>query len=378
MKKTLVALAALASPMALLAQKDKPFTIKGELKHVKDTINWVYIIYPANESNKFDSAAVNAGKYEFKGEINGPVSSTLYAGNPYKGPLTKSKYAQVFIEPSNITITQTDSFSNIKVSGSLAHIELEKIKKAAEPFAKKEEELNNKYREASKAGNKEEADRVEKEMDELDNQRKDAVYKPYLAKNSSSPIAIYVLNRYGGYDIDADKVEPIFSKLSDAVKNSDAGVAYKKRLDIAKRVGLGKIAPDFTQADTLGNPVSLASFRGKYVLVDFWASWCGPCRRENPNVVKAFNKFKDKGFTILGVSLDNEQTKGKERWLAAIQKDGLTWTHVSDLKYWQNAVAKEYGVQAIPQNFLLDPTGKIIAKGLTGAELEKKLSEVLN
>jgi thiol-disulfide isomerase/thioredoxin len=112
--------------------------------------------------------------------------------------------------------------------------------------------------------------------------------------------------------------------------------------------------------------------------VDFWASWCGPCRRENPNVVKVFNKYKDKGFTILGVSLDDEKSNGKEKWIAAIHKDGLTWTHVSDLKYWQNAVSTSYGVQAIPQNFLLDPTGKIIAKGLRGEDLEKKLGELLN
>jgi thiol-disulfide isomerase/thioredoxin len=133
---------------------------------------------------------------------------------------------------------------------------------------------------------------------------------------------------------------------------------------------------EFTQNDTLGNPVSLSSFKGKYVLVDFWASWCGPCRAENPNVVKTYQKFQNKNFTILSVSLDRPGQK--ERWLKAIHDDGLTWTHVSDLKFWDNAVAKQYGIRAIPQNLLLDPSGKIIAKNLRGEELAEKLGAVLN
>jgi len=136
---------------------------------------------------------------------------------------------------------------------------------------------------------------------------------------------------------------------------------------------VGTMAPDFTMNDTEGKPFTMSSLKGKYVLIDFWASWCGPCRGENPNVVSAYNKFKDKNFTILGVSLDDN----KEAWLKAIKTDGLLWKQVSDLKKWENATISLYGYDAIPYNVLLDPQGKIIASNLREAALHNKLAEVL-
>lgn len=174
--------------------------------------------------------------------------------------------------------------------------------------------------------------------------------------------------------VDPQQMEQLFTSLDKPLQQSKYGEAIGQYLHAARLNGIGIEADDFTQNDVTGKPVSLKSFRGKYVLVDFWASWCGPCRAENPNVVAAYNKFKDKNFTILGISLD----KDKNPWTHAIEKDGLAWTQVSDLKGWENAVAVQYGIQSIPANMLVGPDGKIVARNLRGEALEAKLDELLN
>ena len=169
--------------------------------------------------------------------------------------------------------------------------------------------------------------------------------------------------------------DKLFNGLSKDVQKSATGVSLKKNIDAFMAVRIGAEAPLFTSPDTAGNAINLKDFRGKYVLLDFWASWCGPCREENPNVVKAYAQFKDKNFTVLGVSLD--QKNKHDAWVKAINDDGLIWNHVSDLKYWDNAVAKLYAIRSIPQNFLIDPKGKIVGANLRGEELFKKLQELI-
>jgi peroxiredoxin len=167
----------------------------------------------------------------------------------------------------------------------------------------------------------------------------------------------------------------LFKGLSKTVQQSREGISVKKTIDAFMMVRIGAEAPLFTSPDTSGHDINLKDFRGKYVLLDFWASWCGPCREENPNVVKAYAQFRDKNFTVLGVSLD--QKNKHDAWVKAINDDGLVWNHVSDLKYWDNAVAKLYAIRSIPQNFLIDPNGKIVGANLRGEELFKKLQELI-
>ena len=199
------------------------------------------------------------------------------------------------------------------------------------------------------------------------------IYKTFILNNPDSQVSMLALGEYAQMASDISEIEPLFNSLSSAIQDTNEGKAISKQINIGKVTAIGSTAPDFTQNDPKGNPVSLSGFRGKYLFIDFWASWCGPCRKENPNVVKAYQQYKDKNFEILGVSLDNSSPA----WIDAIEKDKLTWPQVSDLKGWKNEVAIQYNIQSIPQNLLLDPNGVIIAKNLRGEELSKALEKHL-
>ena len=199
----------------------------------------------------------------------------------------------------------------------------------------------------------------------------------YADTTKSPAIAVFVIGMLRN-QIDPIRIKDLVSRVGTKFPNhvqlQKMVTDYKNFIAKKEATGIdGKVAPDFSLPDTDGKPLSLSSLTGKYVLVDFWASWCGPCRAENPNVVKAYNEFKDKNFTILGVSLD----KDKKPWLKAIKDDGLIWNQVSDLKYWNSAVVELYGIESIPFNVLVDPHGKVIASSLRGSDLQAKLKEVL-
>ncbi len=361
------------------AQTGKPFTIKGSLKNFATPVEKVFLSYRAAGVTVSDSVEPKNGEYTFKGTVVEPVRAQLVArplstpGNPRT--TSRRDVAYIFISPADIRAVSTDSFVNISITGSAAQDEYAKIEKDMKPFNDRAEELNKQYMEFDKAKDEAGKNKIMSQYKSLDKESKE-VYARYLKANPSSPIAMYAINQYAGFDINADEVDPIFNALPASVKNLPSYKDLSARLVVARKIGIGKQAIDFTQNDTLGNPVSLSSFKGKYVLVDFWASWCGPCRRENPNVVTAFSKYKDKGFTVLGVSLD--QPGAQARWIKAIHDDSLTWTHVSDLKYWENEAAKLYGVRAIPFNLLLDKEGKIVAKNIRGEDLQTKLAEIFN
>ncbi len=369
-------------PVTLLGQeKSQSFTLSGKANKLDKKVDWVYLQYKIGDEWITDSVQPKDGKYEFTGMIAEPLRGWLRVkyvpgsdGN--KIPTVAARdMTSVFLEPGKIKVNSIDSFSNVQVEGSASHIEFAKLNEQAKPFARQIEVLITQYRAYAKEKDLENQARIEKEIEMVEKERGEKVYGEYVRNNPSSPIALYAIQQYAGWDIDADKVAPLYESLSDANKQYPSAAGFEESLAIAKKTGIGKIAMDFTQNDTLDHPVKLSSFKGRYVLVDFWASWCGPCRAENPNVVKVFNKYKDRNFHIIGVSLDRPGQK--ERWLKAIHDDKLDWTQVSDLKFWDNEVAKQYGIRAIPQNLLLDPEGKIIAKNISGDELDQKVGEAI-
>ncbi|PVD51407.1 alkyl hydroperoxide reductase [Terrimonas sp.] len=371
MKKGLAVIVAFI-PCFLIAQTS--FTLSGSLNKLKDTVKVVYLDYISGNARISDSSKVVDGKYSFKGMLDEPTLGRITAG------LSKNNAAEdiatsIYLQPGNISVTSTGSFTSIAVKGSSAHDDFKKFEDIIQPYSDTMRYYYQVYSEARQTGNTAKMQEIQSKAMKLEAYIKEKVFVPYIKNNPSSPVSFFVLQQYAGNDIDVNKVEPLFATLSPAVQNLSSAKQLKERINIEKRTAIGQIAADFTQNDTLGNPVKLSSLRGKYLLVDFWASWCGPCRQENPNVVNVYNKFKDKGFTVLGVSLDKQNAK--DAWLKAIHDDNLTWTHVSDLQFWNNAAARLYGIESIPQNFLLDPQGKIIGKNLRGAELLETLEEVL-
>jgi peroxiredoxin len=373
MKVNLITMALLV-PGALLAQKGE-FSIEGKVGNVNAPAT-VYLSYRQANRPVFDSASIINGQFHFKGSIEEPVQGTVilnYLGSGTKGKNVHRK--TIYLEAANIKINSGDSLSTASLSGSGLNSDYDKLVLVLKPSVEKMDAFMADYFALPKDKQQDSAVRavLDKKYNAIDVEQK-AAYTKFIKSNGNSLVSLDALKKFGGSMPEYAVVAPLFESFSKALKNSSAGKEYAEGLAKLKATAVGSIAPEFTQNDRDGNPVKLSSFRGKYLLVDFWASWCGPCRQENPNVVKAYARYHDKGFEILGVSLDNE--KGRENWLKAIEKDGLTWTQVTDLKYWNNEVAQLYGIKSIPQNFILDPSGKIIAKNLRGEALEKKLAEL--
>lgn len=359
--------------------------LKVDVSSIQKPVEKIFVTYYnyANSQRFTDSALVSNGKVaEFEMKLDEPVLSQLrvvYAKSSDTAKVQMINYARdnfsVYLEEGKISVIANDSIGNSTVTGSGTHLDYIDLRKKVAAYDPAFKALNEAYMVARKAKDTPAMDKLELSMDSLDNIVKENIYRPYLTSPvNKTAVAIYALNQYAGYAIEASKTEPLYNQLPENIRNLPSAKMMKDRIDKAKKTDIGQYAIPFSQKDTAGIEVSLSSFKGKYVLIDFWASWCGPCRQENPNVVNAFQKYKENDFTVLGISLD--QPNAKDKWLKAIYDDQLTWTHLSDLKFWNNEVAKAYGIQAIPQNYLLDKEGKIIGKNLRGEALQTTLKDL--
>lgn len=335
----------------LNAKSQNQVTIKAKITGLKDGSK-VWLV-PENGDIWRDSVIVKNSSFQFQREITEPTQYSIrLTRDPENG-----KWQTFYIEKGILNITATDAnFYNATTAGS----------KFAEDF--------NDYHSYLKSQNSNHPliANSYSEFKRLDSAK--AVWsKQWIISHLNSPISSYVLYTYLKAKISYKETEKFFNKLSFAAKETVYWKYLKSYVEAPMKIVVGKIAPSFSQRDTSAKLISLSDFKGKYVLIDFWASWCVPCRTENPNLVKAYNKYKDKKFTILSISLDNKRAN----WIEAIRKDSLNWTHISDLKFWDNAIVKQYSIASVPSNILLDPNGRIIAINLRGEALEHNLAKLI-
>lgn len=377
MKKSMFLILSL---LPLLAAAQKSYTITGKLSDVKAEAK-VYLVLLKNGAWKeVDSAEIKDGKFQFTGTVDEPQNAIMAVRrNNATGSGRQRDTQGFFIENSQITIVGTDSIGSAKITGSVANRENREREAMIKPVTAKIIKLQNEFGQKTADGAYvkplEERKKAGDSIQKLVAMNKDISLK-FAETHLNSFMGLYTFNMYVlDSHFEAAKVEPLFNRFSAALKSSPLGLRTAEKIEIGKRRQAGAKATDFTQDDLNGNPFTLSSLRGKYVLVDFWASWCVPCRAENPNVVKAYNELKGKNFEIVGVSLDYPGSKAV--WAAAVKKDGLPWIQVSDLKGWKNEVAVMYGINSVPQNLLIDPQGMIIAKNLRGEALTAKLKELI-
>ncbi len=353
--------------------------IKGKQFPAKSKI---FVRYIVDRKLTIDSINLVSNEVIYKGEIIEPTQVMLFYSqdgasffNRKGKPMERLTF---YVDPLEAK-TQIDiksPFESSQVHGSKLQIAYKQYQDYLKAYEEQLIAQQSKRADLYQAKSRDESalNQIALEIEKIEAQRKNA-QRNFITDNPANYFSLLALQEVAGYDDDVHATESLFVKLSPRLKETAIGRKLEADIELAKKLGIGQPALDFAQMTPEGKELKLSDFKGKYLLLDFWASWCGPCRAENPNLVKAYQKFKGAKFEILGVSLDKPGKK--DNWMKAIEQDGLTWPQVSDLNGWQNQAAQLYGIQAIPQNYLISPEGKIVGINLKGIKLMQKLEELL-
>ena len=345
------------------------YKINGEITGLDS--GWIFLKHTnENDNTIVDFTLIENKRFTFTGKQNTSEQVTLSLKE-------KNASMKFFLDNSEIKITASaDSFKNAKIAGSPTQDQFVEYQKLLAPIDNEIASLNKELSELSipVKGNNTAAqtDSIKSKLATFDSLRNNKIIS-FIKEYPTSIVSAKAIISNFLWNPDVDLLTGLYNSLDPQIQKSQYGKTIKEHVDIAQKLAIGKSAPDFSQPDMTGNSFKLSSLRGRFVLIDFWASWCVPCREDNPYLVKAYNKFKNKNFTIVGVSLD----QNKRAWINAVKKDHLDWSQVSDLTGLSNTVMQEYGVWVTPTNYLLDKEGTIIGRNLFGEKLEEKLTEIL-
>ncbi|MEM1257713.1 MAG: TlpA disulfide reductase family protein [Bacteroidota bacterium] len=372
MKKIVIALA-LAAFLSACNSSPEGYVLTGELRG--EIENGTKVFLKTTDSLRramveLDTAVVENGQFIFSGTTNKPQLNYIFIDG-IRGN------APVILENGEITFkAQKDSLSYVELKGTLQNNLFMDYLEESRTLSSMSRSMNEEFRKANAPGTKDSAIIQSLREEYLELQERGKTFElDFVKENPNALISALILEKVlSTKTLPVDEASALYESLTPEIKESRPGKRLSELLKAAKATSIGVKAPEFSGPNPEGNQLALSDVKGKVTLIDFWAAWCKPCRMENPNIVSVYNKYKDKGLNVVGVSLDRK----KEDWLGAIVSDGLEWNHVSHLRYFQGPIAQLYNVNAIPAAFLLDENGVIIAKDLRGPALEQKVAELLN